>query len=81
MKRKHINNPEEFGYKKKLLAVVGGVGGYIIKKCSLTAGNYTGQWTVMVLDTPRDVSTFMGGTHNAVTNRRAKEAFENQLLC
>lgn len=65
--QKHINNPEQIGYKKEKM-----LNGYAIKNYTLTFGIYWGNYTLIVTDLSFGVSTVLFGNHEPVDLYRDK---------
>lgn len=65
--QKHINNPEQIGYKKEKT-----IGGYVIKNYTLTFGIYWGHYTLIVDDLGFGVSAVLYGKHEPTELYRDK---------
>lgn len=65
--QKHINNPEQIGYKKEKM-----LNGYVIKNYTLTFNIYWGHYTLIVDDLGFGVSAVLYGKHEPIELYRDK---------
>jgi hypothetical protein len=65
--QKHINNPEQIGYKKEKM-----LNGYVIKNYTLIFNIYWGDYTLIVDDLGFGVSAVLYGNHEPIELYRDK---------